>query len=125
MEPMSLDELSAVEGGTWIAKLTPNQVIMTLAGFTAAMIAGPISQLSIRVGKVDIASAVDQMVCQSGIGLVGTTLSQGQISAGRIDERQLGVADVGLTLAYSTAMTFAQRGCSKAVEAISQQISRS
>ena len=70
-------------------------------------------------------SAVDTVVCQTLVGVSGTVLAQSQISAGRVDNRLLGAADKGLALAYGVAIPFAQRGCSKGLEAVVNYVASS
>ena len=125
MVSMSVDEMSSVEGGTYYGPLTANQVIMTITGFGIAA-PGNVGKVFVKLGDLSEGwGSTDGVFCQAGIAMAGQFMSQSQISAGKVDEKTLGAADVALAFSTGVGIGFLQIGCRQALYAYQNQIRKS
>lgn len=121
LEPLgvlSTEEMAGIEGGTYFAPLTRNQLTIAITAGVSFLISGS-GSIFIKIGDLSTgAQFADLVVCKAGFGLAATALGQSQISAGRIDERNLGLADVGLALGYGVGLGFLSTGCTWSIAAL-------
>lgn len=113
---MSAEELAVIEGGLYFGRPTRNQVLITAAAAVSGFAIGGI-QIAVKPSNVG-AQIADLLVCKGFFGTSAALLGQSQISAGRIDNRNLGSADFGIAVAHVAGLGALSWGCSELIEKV-------
>lgn len=124
LAPMSISELASVEGGTFFAPISSNQMIMSIIGGVAYAVGGA-PGLYITVGPVGHSGAkvIDHLFCSVTTRMATVMLLQSQFAALRAEnDRTAGYADMAIALTYGIGFQLLATGCHYAATVIEQKI---
>jgi hypothetical protein len=110
---LTTEEAKQLKGGTFFAALTRNQMTVAVTG---AVVWGTWRTLVSALGAPSFTTvaqnALDSVFCKGLPLITGVFLGQSQISAGKVDARNLGVADVIIGLTHGTILASGSTLCS-------------
>jgi hypothetical protein len=117
---LTSEEAKQLKGGTFFAALTRNQMTVAVTG---AVVWGTWRTAMSAIGNPTFTtvaqSAADSIICKGLPLITGVFLGQSQISAGKVDARNLGLVDVILGLTHGTILASGSALCSIGVSAAS------